>query len=250
MYINKGFFLTVLLLPLLAPVFSPPGVYALNDNRDAPIEVQPETLPTAEYEGVSDPFEGFNRISFEFNDRFYFWILKPVAQGYSYIFPQDIRVVIRNFFRNLSTPIRMVNALLQGKFSGAATEVARFGINTTAGVLGLDDVAGREFHLESTNEDLGQTLGYYGVDNGFYVVWPFLGPSSLRDTVGFVGDIFLEPLDYIFKIETTASIRAYVLVNDVSLHLGEYEDLKESSIDPYVAVQDAYIQHRRDQIRK
>jgi len=196
MYIKKGFFLMVLLFSLLAPVFTPPVVYALNDNdndRDTPFEVQPETLPADEYEGVSDPFEGFNRISFEFNDRFYFWILKPVAQGYSYVFPQDIRVVIRNFFRNLSTPIRVVNALLQGKFSGAATEVARFGINTTAGVLGLDDVARREFHLESTNEDLGQTLGYYGVDNGFYVVWPFLGPSSLRDTVGFWGISSLNP---------------------------------------------------------
>ncbi len=161
-----------------------------------------------------------------------------------------LRVGVRNFFSNLTTPIRMVNCLLQVNFKGAGTEVARFLLNTTVGLAGFLDPAKKEFNIEKQDEDFGLTLGSWGVGPAFYIDWPILGPSSLRDTVGFTGDLFLDPRTYVFNRPIFYVVRPFELVNDTSLRIGEYEDLKKAAIDPYVALKDAYHQYRQNKIRK
>jgi phospholipid-binding lipoprotein MlaA len=199
---------------------------------------------------IADPLEPLNRAFFLFNDKTYFWILRPVARGYRAVLPQDIRVCVKNFFSNIATPIRLVNNLLQGKFRNSGDVLLRFAINTTMGIGGLFDPATNDYHIEPRDEDLGQTLGKYGLGHGFYFVIPLIGPSSLRDGVGLGGDFFLHPATYTNNAKLV--LGAYVLytVNRVSLSIGEYEDLKKSSVDPYVAVRDAYSQYRAKKVRE
>lgn len=215
-----------------------------------PVESEVEPDEVFEEKSVADPLESWNRIVFTFNDRLYFWVMRPAARGYNAVVPHGARVSVHNFFSNLSMPMRFVNAFLQVKIESAAIELARFVLNSTFGLAGLFDVAKKSFCLESQEEDLGSTLGFYGIGEGIYVVWPFLGPSSLRDTVGTVGDGILSPVNYISPAEDAFAINSYEYFNDTTLHLGEYEDLKESAIDPYTAVKNAYIQQRRYLIRK
>ena len=176
--------------------------------------------------------------------------MKPVAKGYNAVVPEKVRTSVNNFFENIATPVWFVNALLQGKIESAGIELARFGINTTLGLAGLLDTAKKQFNLESQRKDTGLTLGFFGIGEGIYIVWPFLGPSSLRDTIGIVGDGFLFPVNYIKPFKDAVSINAYGYFNEVSLRIGDYENLKKSAIDPYIAVKDAYTQHRRYLIKK
>jgi phospholipid-binding lipoprotein MlaA len=215
-------------------------------------EIKNEAEPdkTGVEEGLPDPLEPWNRLVFTFNDRLYFWVMKPVSKGYNAVVPEGVRSSVRNFFHNLTMPVRFVSSLLQGKIRSATVELCSFSVNTTIGAAGLFDVAREHFHMESTEKDLGLTLGFYGLGDGFYIIWPFLGPSSLRDTVGMVGDGFLTPVNYVGTTEEVLAVSSYEYVNDVSLHVGEYEDLKESAIEPYVALRNAYFQHRQSQIRE
>jgi phospholipid-binding lipoprotein MlaA len=213
--------------------------------------IPPEPSESAEsVDTIADPLEPVNRVFFQVNDKFYFWVLKPVASGYKAIVPQDVRVGVRNFFSNLATPIRMVNCLLQAKFRGASNEAVRFLLNSTFGLVGFLDPARKEFNIDKQDEDFGQTLGSWGVGPAFYIDWPILGPSSLRDTVGFAGDLFIDPRTYLFNRAIFYVVRPFELVNDTSLRIGEYDDLKKAAIDPYVALKDAYHQYRENKIRK
>lgn len=208
-------------------------------------------LPEDETPGVADPLEPINRVFFQFNDKLYFWVLKPVATGYKKVIHEEIRVSIRDFFHNLLAPIRVVNNLLQGKVKQSGVELGRFVVNSTIGVVGLADVAKQEFGLVSRDEDLGQTLGVYGLGGGIYICWPVLGPSNIRDTVGMVGDAFLDPITYLAASDAAAGIavRSEEAINHTSLTLGDYEHFKESAFDPYLALRDAYFQYRRSKIR-
>lgn len=198
---------------------------------------------------IKDPLEFMNRGFFHFNDKLYFWFLKPVAQGYRVVVPKTARIGVSNFFYNLAGPVRMVNCLLQGKGEEAGFEFARLLVNTTIGLGGLMDVATHSMELDQYNEDLGQTLGVYGCGPSFYVHWPFLGPSSGRDTLGILGDAFLSPMHYL-ALQYNVGARTYDRVNEISLTIGNYEDFKRSAIDPYVAIRDAYYQNRENMIRK
>jgi phospholipid-binding lipoprotein MlaA len=200
---------------------------------------------------IADPLEGYNRVIFTFNDRLYFWVLKPVARGYGMVVPEPLRIGIRNFFHNLSAPIRLLNCLLQGKFSAFGGELSRFLLNSTAGVVGLMDPATYD-GMKSYDEDFSQTLGFYGVGHGFYLVWPFFGPSSARGTVGLVADYFTEPLTWIFRdeMETGLAVTGGKTVNQVSLSLGVYEDMIKSVLDPYVAVRNAYYQNQLKKVQE
>lgn len=198
---------------------------------------------------IADPLEPFNRAMFQFNDKLYFWALKPVAQGYNKVVLEKGRVSVKNFFTNLAFPIRFVSCLLQADFSGAAAELGRFAVNTIWGVGGLlDPSSSQQLNLPKGDADLGQTLGIYGVGQGFYLVWPVLGPSSARDSVGLVGNYFLYPVSYIPPWYASLGVRAYEEVNDTSLRIGDYEFLKEAAIDPYVALRDAYAQYRQKKV--
>jgi phospholipid-binding lipoprotein MlaA len=195
---------------------------------------------------VSDPLEPMNRVFFQFNDKLYFWVLKPVSQGYSFIAPQPFRDSIKRAFVNVRYPVRVVNNVLQGKFKGAGVETARFLANSTLGIGGLFDPAQDEWDLRPHSEDLDQTLGFYGLPPGPYLTWPVLGPASVRGSVGMFGDSFLVPWNYfVDNAAVLYGTRVFETVNSTSLRLGEYESFKESSLDPYVALRDAYLDNRR-----
>ena len=242
---GKGIVVVCLVLALLGLPVSPVGAAA-----DPYVDDMASANEVNGIEAIADPLEPMNRFFFEFNDRLYFWVLKPVATGYRTVVAEDVRMSIRDFFHNLLAPVRIVNNLLQGKMENTATEVGRFVINSTLGVAGFGDPAKNEFGLERKEEDLGQTLGVYGAGDGFYICWPLLGPSSLRDSVGFVGDSFLNPLSYVMASDFGAGAATYGgrEVNDTSLTLGDYEDFKEAAFDPYIAVRDAYQQYRRNKV--
>jgi len=200
---------------------------------------------------VSDPLEPVNRAFYHFNDKLYFWAVKPVSQGYAYLIAEDVRMCVRSFLKNLLAPVRIVNNFLQGKVADSGVETARFVINSTLGIAGLADPAKNEFGLSPKDEDLGQTLGVYGLGEGIYICWPFFGPSNVRDTIGMAGDFFLSPVSYLAMSDAGAgmAVEAGREVNNTSLTLGDYEDFKESAIDPYVSLRDAYRQYRQKKIR-
>lgn len=210
-----------------------------------------EFFGDTEIKPMPDPLERGNRPFFTFNDKMYFWVLKPVARGYGWIVPEAGRKSVKKCFYNLRAPIRIVNCLLQGKGCGALTELYRFGINTTIGIAGLFDPATSHFNLKNYNEDFGLTLGHY-MGPGFFFMTPVLGPTSARDGTGGIVDSLIMPTWYVITNYTTWywAARAFEAVNNTSLKIGEYEDLIESAIDPYVAVRDAYHQHREDRIRR
>jgi phospholipid-binding lipoprotein MlaA len=200
---------------------------------------------------VADPLSPWNRAMFHFNDKLYFWALKPLARGYKAITPDFIRTGVKNFFRNITTPIRLVNCILQAKGNAAAVEFSRFIVNTTIGVLGFGSPADKYSKLAPPDaEDLGQTFGNYGLGNGFYIMWPILGPSTLRDSIGRVGDFFLDPVSYVEPIEASLGIRGFDTVNNTSFRIGDYESLKKSAIDPYTALRDVYLQIRENKIKE
>jgi phospholipid-binding lipoprotein MlaA len=199
---------------------------------------------------VDDPLEGINRLMFGFNDVLYFWIFKPVAETTKAVVPEPGRIGIRNFFQNVSTPVRYVNCLLQGKGKAADTELRRFLVNTSVGVLGFGDPARDQYGLEPTREDLGQTLGTWGLDSGFYIVWPFLGPSTVRDSIGRVGDGFLNPIRYVEPCGVSVGLSATKGINESTFHVGEYEEFKEASLEPYIVMRETYIQYRDRSIKQ
>jgi len=200
---------------------------------------------------VSDPLEGVNRLMYGVNDALYFWVAKPVVGLYTDVTNKPIRKGVRNFFHNLSTPIRFVNCHLQGKPAEADVELGRFLINSTFGILGIGDPAQEEHDMEiPKQEDLGQTLAVHGVKDGFYLVLPLLGPSTARDAVGRLGDAFLNPVYYVDPTEAAIGITAGDYTNKGSFHIGEYEAFKDAAIDPYAAMREVYIQYRTKQIEE
>ena len=193
-----------------------PESQSVNDNLDY---YDDDTFKEERVE-IADPIEPFNRAMYLFNDKLYFWALKPVAQGYKLVVPEPARISVKNFFFNLGFPVRFLSCLLQADFSGAASEFGRFGINTIWGIGGLlDPSSSNELDLQKQETDLGQTLGVYGVGHGFYIVWPVLGPSSPRDSVDFAGDYFLYPVSYVYPWYAGIGVRSYEIVNSTSLRI-------------------------------
>ena len=235
------------------PLKSPEGSVT-SGNESADRKENPGNGEEGEEEEIAtipDPLESFNRAMFRFNDKLYFWVLKPVAQGYKKVVPEAPRVGVKNFFSNLKFPIRFVSCLLQADFSGAATEFGRFAVNTIWGVGGLSDPASsKQLNIPKNEADLGQTLGVYGLGQGFYIVWPILGPYSARDSIGIAGDYYLYPVSYITPWYDRLAVSAYEGVNDTSLRIGDYEFIKEAAIDPYVALRDAYSQYRQKKVEE
>ena len=222
----------------------------VRDTEEASDVSDPWEDEAEEIDSIYDPLEPMNRAFFQFNDKLYFWVLKPVATGYNTVVPQLARVCIRNFFTNLVMPVRAVSCLLQGKFEGLGIELVRFVVNTSAGFLGFQDVAKQALNFPVQDEDLGQVLAFYGIGPGFYLDLPFLGPYSLRNAVGWGGGLFINPLNYVVDFWPNVGIRTYDIVNNTSLRIGDYEAMKEAALDPYVAMRDAYYQYRLNLIEK
>ena len=225
-------------------------IVQIKDTQETSEESDPWEDEAEEIDSISDPLEPMNRAFFQFNDKLYFWVLKPVATGYKTVLPQLARVSIRNFFSNLVMPIRAVSCLLQGKFEGLGIELVRFVVNTSAGFLGFQDVAKLALDFPVQDEDLGQVFAFYGIGPGFYIDLPFLGPYSLRDAAGWGGGLFIHPLNYVVDFWPNVGVRTYDIVNNTSLRIGDYEAMKEAALDPYVAMRDAYYQYRLNLIEK
>ena len=193
-------------------------------DEDKDFEDFPDDFEDEDYieDLIPDPLEPANRVFFRFNDKMY---------------------------SNLQTPIRAINCLLQYKFEGAGRELIRFSLNSLW--LGLCDPASQTFKIRGQDEDLGQTLGSFGLGPGIYINWPVLGPSSLRDTVGWGGDAYLDPLNYLevaFKYDI--AISGYKTLNSASFRLGEYESLEKAALDPYIALREAYHENRQHKIKE
>ena len=216
-----------------------------------------------------DPWEPLNSKVFEFNRLFDRWLLKPVATAYNFIMPDPLQIGVSNFFYNLRATPRFVNNVLQGKAKGAGIEVGRFLINTTAGLAGFIDVA-EHLDLRTPEEDAGQTLGFYGVPPGPYLIVPLMQPFTVRDLAGYVTDIFLNPINWlvlpIIEIDAIPSViphenrltssliqitgRVTYVVNERSLNLEKYEGVEEATLDLYSAVRNAYLQNRAKAIKE
>jgi phospholipid-binding lipoprotein MlaA len=199
-----------------------------------------------------DPWEKFNEKVFEFNlktDRF---VLKPVAKVYRVIVPEPFEVMIGNGFDNFSFVPRMINSLLQGKFLGAAREASRFLINSTLGIGGLFDAA-KYYGIEKSREDFGQTLGFWGVTPGPYLIVPFMEPMTVRDGIGRGVDALMNPFSYFGPIPfiwTGLALKLGDIVNDRALNLDLFQGFEESVVDLYSAVRHGYLRRREQLIKE
>ncbi|MDX1809554.1 MAG: VacJ family lipoprotein [Sulfurospirillaceae bacterium] len=228
-----------------------------NDNSQIADEFDQE-FQAKEKNNDFDPFSGYNRVMTNFNDFFFINILDPASKGYKTIIPKPARNGIDNFFNNLLFPIRLVNNLLQLKFANSFEETQRFLLNSTIGIVGLNDIARDRFNLKAHNEDFGQTLGFYGIGGGIHIVWPILGQSNLRDTAGLVADAIINPLTYMSNrgynvfdnMAQSYEGKALDIVNYNSFHVGEYEKLKKDAIDLYPFLKNIYEQRRKKLIEE
>ncbi len=193
-----------------------------------------------------DPFEGFNRAMFAVNEGVD-TVLKPVAQGYDKVTPDPVKTGIGNFFGNLADVWIAVNNLLQGKLTDGASDVGRFLINSTVGVLGLIDVAS-EIGLDKHDEDFGQTLGYWGVGDGPYLFWPVIGPRNVRDTVGFVVDVSADPVGHLEDVSARNTLIGVRLIDYRASLLPADKVVEEAAFDKYNYLRNAYFQNRRSAI--
>jgi len=214
-----------------------------------------------------DPWEPMNTGIFEFNRQMDRFVLKPVAKGYNFIMPDLAQVGVSNFFYNIRFGPRFLNNIFQGKVKGAGIELGRFLINSTVGIAGFFDVA-KKIDLVTPEEDLGQTLGFYGVKPGPYLVLPFLPPFTVRDLVGYVGGVFLNPINWLVvpiieadgvpsvidhEDRTTSSFiqigaRVGEIINERSRNLEKFQGVEEATLDLYTAVRNAYLQKRSQAI--
>ena len=195
-----------------------------------------------------DPLEGINRGVYKFNDVSDKALFKPIAGAYKAVMPTPVQSGVNNFFANLKTFVTSINQVLQFKFSKAAESAGRFVINSTIGIAGLFDVASKQ-GIPQYKEDFGQTLGYWGVGNGAYLVLPILGPSTLRDTAGLVTETYtVDPLMYIDDMAVRNSLVATKFIDARAQLLPGSDLLDEAALDPYAFMRDAYLQRRANQV--
>jgi phospholipid-binding lipoprotein MlaA len=198
-----------------------------------------------------DPWEPFNEKMFTFNRNLDRWVLKPVARGYMFIMPEPWQVLVSNGFANINFVPRFVNSLLQGKWGGAGRELARFLINSTAGIGGLFDPAKDFWGIERSREDFGQTLGVWGAGPGPYLVLPFMEPLTVRDGIGKAVDSFMDPLSYFLPFFwDRLGMRVGDVINDRALNYDLFQGFEESVIDMYSAVRHGYLQRRQQLIKE
>nr|NIS42375.1 VacJ family lipoprotein [Desulfuromonadales bacterium] len=200
----------------------------------------------ADYD-ANDPLETPNRLIFAMNEMVDVVLLQPVAAGYRFLLPDGVRDSVRNFARNLRSPVILANDVFQGDEERVKTTFSRFMINSTLGIGGLFDIAdgmGYPFH----KEDFGQTLGTYGVGEGFYLVLPILGPSSARDGTGLVVDTLMDPFRYIFSQQIQLTRFAVEGIDLRSRNIEAIEELRRDSVDFYARIRSLYRQHRENEI--
>lgn len=208
--------------------------------------------PPSQDQTILDPFEGFNRGVYAFNEGVDKAIIGPAARGYTTVVPRVVRKRVTNFSRNLGEPISFLNEILQFDLDDAGVAFSRFFINSTVGVGGLFDVASKNPDLIYKGEDLGQTLGTYGIESGPYLVLPLLGPSNFRDITGRVGDIIANPVTFIdFRHDTAirGGVSAASGLDARARFDGRIESFRNAA-DPYVNLRTIYNQNRENNIHE
>jgi phospholipid-binding lipoprotein MlaA len=194
---------------------------------------------------LKDPFVGYNRFMFNVNEGLYDYVMEPLAKGWRFVLPEDLRIVIRNAFDNALAPVKLASSLIQGDLEKSGRVLSRALINTTAGLGGMLDVAGQEYEIKNVNEDFDQALGHYDVPTGPYLVLPFFGPSTARNVAGRVVDSFLSPSIFFSpSFLVSSGITVGETTNDVSFIIDDKKALGESAIDEYESVRDFYHQFR------
>ena len=231
-----------------APAPRPTFAAAAPQPSPAPPTVD-DDLSALGIEAISDPIEPVNRVIFAFNDAVDIMIFRPVAAIYGFVAPDVVKSAVRRVFDNLNQPVVFANDLLQLDIVDAGVAASRFAINSTAGVLGIFDVA-QAVGLEPHQADFGQTLHSYGLGAGPYIVLPLLGPNTARDAVGNGVDIFLQPLTYILEPEVNLAISGTKAIVQRETLLKPLDDLRASSVDYYAALRAAYYQNRSVGLRK
>lgn len=204
---------------------------------------------------INDPLEKLNRGTFWLNDKLYLVIFRPLSKGYETITPKRLRKGIYNAFENVKFPVRLVNSLLQGKVKGAGLQTEKFLVDTVAGLGGMIRVSNKIESLSSLpDEDTGKTFARWGMGHGAYIVLPFLGPCSVRDSVGLAGDYALNPVNwgYFWGGEHDwTMIPPYAnTLRALPGQLGTYDDAKRDAIDPYISIRAAYVQFREEAVKK
>jgi len=258
--------LIALLAGLITPQFAICATAEKTDNSSAPTahrhvksdgkSVKSPQDDFGEYSDVatiSDPLEPLNRVTFWVNHQLYRYILKPVSKTYDTVLPKPVRTGVYNVFDNLEFPIRFVNDTLQLKFKRAGLETEKFLVNSVAGVGGIMRVSDR---IPSLNDvpaaDTGQTFAKWGIDQGIYIVLPAIGPRSLRDTFGLVGDYALYPVTWItfgafggLSGASTFAVSSPDTARTLHGKMSTYDSLTRDTLDRYLAVRTAYIQNRK-----
>ncbi|TXI20289.1 MAG: VacJ family lipoprotein [Nitrosomonas sp.] len=212
--------------------------------------------------GTYDPLESMNRAVFSFNEMVDNHVMEPVARGYKKVMPDPLELVVGNFFSNLNDVVVLTNSVLQLNYESALASGARIVVNTTFGIFGLIDIASdisaaSDVNLNKRNEDFGQTLGRYGIGNGPFIVLPFLGPSTLRDTFGIAVDsffidpvtqgvtgVFMNNVDYLNSVALRLPVATARTINTRAQLLEVVETIDEAALDKYEFMRDAYLQRR------
>jgi phospholipid-binding lipoprotein MlaA len=201
--------------------------------------------PPGQQRDPRDPFEPVNRGIYKFNERLDRAVVRPTARAYQTVVPQFVRNSVGNVFSNLRDVRNVVNNTLQGKFTDAYSDFGRFAINSTLGVLGLFDIAS-EAGIEKHDEDFGQTLGWWGVRGGPFIMLPIFGPSNARDTVGWAADFLTDPVTYVDPTSARYQLTGTRLVSRRAELLDAKQVLDAAALDPYVFIRDAYLQRRQN----
>jgi len=190
-----------------------------------------------------DPWQAMNRRTFAFNEWLDTSVLMPVAKAWDFVTPDAVQTGIANVFETWDMVLVLGNDILQLKPRQAAEDVARTLVNVTVGIVGIFDVASK-LGIPRNQEDFGQTLGYWGVPPGPYLVLPIFGPSNPRDTIGLIADTASRPWTYFVDWYVSISLSVFDFMNLRTIYLGEIEDLRDSALDYYVFQRNAYVQSR------
>jgi phospholipid-binding lipoprotein MlaA len=231
--------------PSSRPIAEAPRARPVADRRPSGPPPPTDALP----ERIYDPFEGMNRGIFAFNDVVDRFFLRPIAWTYGQVMPDRGKTSVRNFFRNLGSPVRFANDGLQGTMGDAGNTFMRFLINTTVGVGGLFEVA-EDWGFPYKPSDFGTTMHTYGVNGGPYLIVPFFGPSTMRDATGLVVDSAMNPLAWLADTTVNGAVLGGRVISTRENLIQPLDDLREGSLDFYAALRSAYYQDRATELRK
>jgi len=203
---------------------------------------------------VSDPFERVNRTMFKFNNSVYDHVMRPVSRTYETVVPPVARRGLSSFYKNLHFPVRFTSCVLQGKLDRAAAETGKFALNSTVGLAGFINVSNRFPALRVPEEDLGQAFGAWGIPSGPFLIIPVLGPSSVRDGIGRIGDYYLTPTHWDYLDQYDRWVELTLQVGDNLTALPEILDLNDSmrraALDPYISFRNGFLQYREGEVKK